>query len=73
MVAGVPGRHGQHVQRHVAVGSEVERVSATALSLNMVAINVLDKTTTVTAVTRKNALLVSTQSFTICLCCKCLE
>lgn len=59
MVAGDRGLHGQPVQRPAEGGTKVVPVSATALNLNTVARNVLEKRSTETAVTRMTALLVS--------------
>lgn len=64
MVVGVLGPHGQPVQQHVEGVSKVGCVSAIALILSMVARSVSGKPTTVTAVTKKTVLLVSTSDVT---------
>lgn len=65
MVVGVLGLHGQPVQQHAAGESKIGCVSAIALSLSMVAGSVSGRPATVTAVTRKSVLLVSTSYSTL--------
>lgn len=60
MAVGVLGLHGQPVQQHAEVESKVGRVCATALNLSTAAIIVSGRPTTMTAVTKKPVLLVST-------------
>lgn len=59
MVVGVLGLRGQPVQQHAEGESRVGSVSATALHLSTAAISVTGRPTTVTAVTKKNALLMA--------------
>lgn len=65
MVVGVLGLHGQPVQQHVEGESKVGRVNATALDHSTAAISVSERPTTVTAVTKKIVLLVSTSHSTL--------
>jgi len=63
MVVGGRGLRGQPVPQHVEGELKVAHVSATALNLSTVARSVLGRPPTVTAVTRKTALLVSISHF----------